>query len=68
MKGDLVVESFLNYGPRSLQRCLKREDESSRKNPRKFGWVADDKSRLCSGGISCGCKLIPAGTRCGLRG
>jgi hypothetical protein len=26
MKGDLVVESFLNYGPRSLPRFFKRED------------------------------------------
>jgi hypothetical protein len=35
MKGDLVVEGFLNYGPRSLPRFFKREDLSSRKNLRK---------------------------------
>ena len=37
MKGDLVVESFLNYGRRSLPRFFKREDKSSRKNLRKAG-------------------------------
>jgi hypothetical protein len=69
-KGDLVVESFLNYGPRSLPGFVKREDESSRKNRRKVRLATLDKARLRCGGISA-TAIIPAGTQCepaGLKG
>jgi hypothetical protein len=39
-KEEIVVESFLNYGPRSLPRLLTREDNSSRKVPRKTRSIA----------------------------
>jgi hypothetical protein len=70
MKGDLVVDRFLNYGPRSLPRFLMREDESSRKNHRRVRFAILDKSRLRCEGISA-TAIIPAGTRCepaGLKG
>jgi hypothetical protein len=48
-KGDVVVESFLNYGPRSLPKFLTREGNSSRKFPRKVKSI----TRLRSG-----CSLV----------
>ena len=62
-KGDVVVESFLNYGPRSLPRLLTREDNSSRKVSRKIRSPAPVQIRLQFGRISA-LAIIPAGTRC----
>jgi len=63
MKGDFVVESFLNYGSQDRPRLLMREDEASRKNRRDVRVPNLNKTRLRECGISA-TAIIPAGTRC----
>ena len=62
MKGDDVVESFLNYGLRIVPRLLVREDLSSRGNCRNGLVLARKETRLRGYGISAAA-VIPAGTR-----